>query len=175
MVKLFLVGFSYTAYLMLNMFLLLDLVLVIRNPFGSKEKRVKLYYAVSYLVSFGMALFFTYTNVISAILQLILSFTYLIAAIVSIIFCFMRLKSTALSQEVKVLIYRRYIYWIVVFLISNIYLIFLNLEIVITGDEERGKGIKILKDSHAGEILAFFTEAQGLFIIFHAIVEPKIF
>jgi len=47
---------------MLNMFLCLDLVLVIRNPFGSKVKRTKFYYLISYLTSFFMALLFGLTD-----------------------------------------------------------------------------------------------------------------
>ena len=142
------------------MFLCLDLVLVIRNPFGSKEKRANFYYIVSYLVSFGMALFFTYTVTISAYLQLCLMFAYLIAALSSIIFCFVRLKSTGLSQEVKVLIYRRHIYWIVSFLVSNTFLIFLSLIIIIKGTGTLHKlDLKILDNSVALQIFAFFTEA----------------
>lgn len=95
--KLAIQGFSYTAYLMLNMFICLDLFLVIRNPFGSKTKRMEFYYLVSYSVSFIMALFFAYFDTAASYMQVILMFTYILAAFSSLIFCFRRLNSTGLS------------------------------------------------------------------------------
>ena len=60
--KLVIQGFSYMSYLMLNLFLCVDLVLIIRNPFGSKERRVKFYYITSYSVGFFTAILFLTTD-----------------------------------------------------------------------------------------------------------------
>ena len=56
---------------------------------------------------------------------------YLSMAIFSIVYCFYRLRSTGLSTEVKSLIYRRHIYWIITFVIANIYLMVLNFSVVL--------------------------------------------
>lgn len=49
--KLVVQGFSYGTYLMFNLCLCVDLVLLIRNPFGSKQNRLRAYNIISY--SFG--------------------------------------------------------------------------------------------------------------------------
>jgi len=153
------------------MFLCLDLVLVIRDPFGSKVRRTNIYYSVSYLISAIMAFLFAMTNSVASYIQLILMFTYLGLSLSSILYCVSRLSSTGLSDEIKALIYRRHIYWIVSFLIANAYLIFLNL-IVVLDSTNSNYTFSLLNDNLAMEIFAFFTNGQGFFIVFHVLVEP---
>ena len=153
------------------MFLCLDLVLVIRNPFGSKVKRAKFYYLISYSISAIMALLFGLTDSVASYIQLILMFTYLFIAISSILYCVRRLSSTGLSDEIKALIYRRHIYWIVSFIVANTYLIFLNLVVVLVS-ANRTFHINLIDDNRALKFFAFFTNGQGFFIVFHVLVEP---
>jgi len=120
---------------MLNLFLCIDLVLVIRNPFGSKEKRVKFYYFVSYSTGFLISLLFVTTDAVGSFFQLVVMFAYLITAFLSIFFCLKRLNSTALSKEIKVLIYRRHIYWILSFVLANCFLFYLNVLVLIESDD----------------------------------------
>lgn len=65
--KLVLQGFSYGTYLMFNLCLCVDLVLLIRNPFGSKQNRLRAYNIISY--SFGTinALLFLTTADVSSV------------------------------------------------------------------------------------------------------------
>lgn len=113
-------------YLLLNICLCLDLILVIRAPFKSKDKRVNIYYAICFLFSLGYALFFEYTSFASSLYQLIVICSYFIIAPISIVYCTIRLNRSGLSKEAKVLIYSRHVYWIVVFLLTNAYIIFEN-------------------------------------------------
>ena len=127
------------SYLMLNLFLCVDLVLIIRNPFGSKEKRVKFYYISSYSVGLFTAMLFVYSNVAASFFQLLVMFVYLVVAFTSIFFCIRRLKSTGLSNDIKALIYRRHIYWIVSFILTNAFIIYLNLMVIMVGFNNNDK------------------------------------
>ena len=121
-----------------------------------------------------MALLFGLTNSVASYIQLILMFTYLVIAISSILFCVKRLSSTGLSDEIKALIYRRHIYWIVSFIVANTYLIFLNL-VVILQSANRNFHIQLVSDNRALKFFAFFTNGQGFFIVFHVLVEPQFY
>lgn len=91
-------AFAYMAYLMLDLFICLDLILIIRNPFGSKENRVTKYLIISYSFALFNAAVFIKTNAIGSIFQLCVEIVYLIVAIFSIFFCFYRLYYSGLSK-----------------------------------------------------------------------------
>jgi uncharacterized membrane protein YhaH (DUF805 family) len=146
------------TYLMLNMFICLDLVLIIRNPFGSKDKRIKFYYLASYSMGIISALLFGSTDAIGSFFQVIVMFTYLGAAVASIFFCFRRLRSTGLSNEIKTLIYRRHIYWIVSFVLANAFLIYLNVMVLVVGlNQDNSFNNFINPDSIPTRIFRFLT------------------
>ena len=174
--KLVIQGFSYMSYLMLNLFLCVDLVLIIRNPFGSKERRVKFYYITSYSVGFFTAILFLTTDAAASFFQLLIMFIYLALAVLSIFFCIRRLKSTGLSNEIKALIYRRHIYWIVSFILANAFLIYLNLMVIMVGINKTDKYSGLLRaESWPASIFRFLANGQGFFIIIHMAVEPEFY
>lgn len=113
-------------YLLLNICLCLDLILVIRAPFKSKEKRVNFYYTASFILSLAYAMFFEYTSFASATYQLLVIFSYFIIAPSSIVYCIIRLNRSGLSKESRALIYTRHVYWIVGFLLTNAFIIYEN-------------------------------------------------
>ena len=174
--KLFLQGFSYMSYLMLNIFLCVDLVLIIRNPFGSKEKRVKFYFITSHLVAIFAAILFLTTDAAASIFQLIMMFVYLFGAAMSIVYCFRRLRSTGLSHEVRTLVYRRHIYWIASFILTNAFLIYLNFMVILVGINQTDKYNDLLRaDTAPTRFFRFLTNGQGFFIIVHMAVEPEFY
>jgi len=113
-------------YLLLNICLCLDLILVIRAPFKSKDKRLSIYYGISFMLSLGYAIFFEYTTFASSTYELIVIFSYFIIAPSSIVYCIIRLNRSGLSKEARLLIYSRHVFWIVGFLLTNAYIIYEN-------------------------------------------------
>lgn len=91
------------AYLLLNIFLCLDITLMIKGPFGSKEKRVKLYYTFTIIASilFGFVVMFdiktSHTRNISATIMLAVILLYIGISIYSGLFCLIRLRNSGLS------------------------------------------------------------------------------
>lgn len=84
---------------MLNFFLCVDLIKIIRNPFGSKENRVTKYLIYSIVIGLLNAGTFLKTNSGGSIFQLLIMVIYLLAAIWSLIFCTYRLFYSGLSKE----------------------------------------------------------------------------
>ena len=54
-------------YLMLDLFLCVDLIKIIKNPFGSKENRVSRYIVYSLLIGLVNAVIFMKTNALGSI------------------------------------------------------------------------------------------------------------
>ena len=117
-------------YLMLDLFLCLDLIKIIKNPFGSKEKRVSRYLIYSLLIGLFNAVIFMKTNALGSIFQVTVMAIYIIAAVWSIVFCVIRLINSGLSKEAQLLIRRRHLFWIVTFISTNGYLMYLNVLVI---------------------------------------------
>ena len=86
-------------YLMLDTFLCFDLISIIRNPFGSKEKRVSKYIIISLSMGLINAAIFMKTNALGSIFQVSVMAFYLVVSGWSIIFCAYRLYYSGLSKQ----------------------------------------------------------------------------
>jgi len=117
--------------ILLNICLSIDLVLVVRNPFSSHEKRTSWYVVLS-----------VFCGVLTAILKVIssrkqafrdgLAFleifefgTLIILAVVSILIAGYRLLQPGVKREIRSLIIKRHILYICVFLVCNMYVVLL--------------------------------------------------
>ena len=85
------------AYLLLNIFLCLDITFMIKGPFGSKEKRLKFYYAFTTIASIlhGTLVFINIKSRAfrnnSALVLFAVTLTYVGVSIYSGVFCLFRL------------------------------------------------------------------------------------
>jgi len=55
---------------------------------------------------------------------------YIIVAIWSILFCAYRLLYSGLSKEAKRLVMKRHVFWILSFILTNSYLMYLNVQVI---------------------------------------------
>ena len=94
---------SYMAYLLLNIILCIDITLMIKGPFGSKEKRIKLYYTFTMIASvlFGVVVIFdiktSNARNFSATIMFAVILVYIGISIYSGLFCLIRLRNSGLS------------------------------------------------------------------------------
>ena len=96
--KVFLQGFSYSMYIILNICICFDLVKSIRDPFSQTEKRERFYILISYTVSFFCAILFTVLDKAGSYIYLIFLITFLLVSSGSLIFCWIRLRNSSLSK-----------------------------------------------------------------------------
>ena len=114
--------------LMLNIFLCLDLILVITNPFNGMEKRLKFYLIFSAIPSllwsfisinaFGWGDVYFYIGRYAAIGSI--GFFWMIA-IISIFYGLIKLCRPGISYEIRSIVLKRHILTICVYILCNIY------------------------------------------------------
>lgn len=85
-------------YLMMDIFICFDLISIIRNPFGSKEKRVTKYIIISLVMGLINSVIFMKTNALGSIFQVSVMAVYLMVSSWSILFCAYRLYYSGLSK-----------------------------------------------------------------------------
>jgi|LauGreDrversion4_2_1035121.scaffolds.fasta_scaffold469630_1 hypothetical protein len=91
------------AYLLLNIFLCLDITFMIKGPFGSKEKRTKFYYAFTTIamITHGVLIYTDITDnsfrPTSARATFVVTLIYVGVSVYSGIFCLLRLLKSGLS------------------------------------------------------------------------------
>lgn len=142
-------GLSYFWYISLNIFLALDLTYEIRAPLQSKEKRIKIYYCISFVIALAPAIaefremherkskdtadqgsdILGYS--IRCALCLSLLTLYFFVSICSLIYCAIRIRNSSLSSLSRKLILIRHCYWVLVVYLSNAYVFYFNLYIVV--------------------------------------------
>ena len=164
--------------LCLNTALCLELIFLVRYPFERKEKRSRVYYIVSILVSIiisTIAILFPPTNFwIHLVNGLILGLTaiYILTFIASLIYCCKKLYGAGISKEVRRQILWRHVLTCLVFMICNTYLtmtpIIQNLPAWLNNYDKtlNTPGIMILK---------FLFASQGLLIPVLRLSEPYFF
>lgn len=117
----------------LNACLAIDLILMIRNPFLSKEKRMSVFLWSSITLSITIGSATTITSdyeklqerfvpdwwVMGSIYVFILA--YFIISIFSIVYAFKRLRKPGISKEVQSLVLKRHIISIIGFILSQLY------------------------------------------------------
>jgi hypothetical protein len=139
------VGVSYYVYISLNIFLAIDLTYELKSPLSSKGKRIKMYYLATILLALvpaiielkvislakmpGADLLKAYST--RSIMTLLLLTFYLVVSLGSLVYSVIRIKNSGLSTAHKKLILVRHLYWILVVSLSNAYLFFLNMYIVV--------------------------------------------
>ena len=117
-------------YLMLDTFLCFDLISIIRNPFGSKEKRVSKYVIISLFMGLVNAIIFMQTNALGSIFLVSVMGFYLIISSWSVLFCAYRLYYSGLSKQARSLVLKRHVFWIFSFTLTNSYLMYLNVLVI---------------------------------------------
>jgi len=120
------------AYLLLNIFLCLDITFMIKGPFGSKEKRVKFYYTFTIITSIlhgALVYIDIHSRKIrntSATVMLVVTLIYIGVSVYSGVFCLFRLLKSGLSKSTRQLIIQRHWFWICVFILSNAFFLYCN-------------------------------------------------
>ena len=113
-----------------NVCICVDLILMIKHPFASKSKRIARYYIFTFIVGFIAVVensrrydilvsdqsFLTYS-------QVIIFLTFCIMGIFSSLFALNRLCKPGVSREVRILILKRHISYILAFFACNLYLL----------------------------------------------------
>jgi hypothetical protein len=123
----FLSVFLLNAMLMLNIFLAVDLVYMIKYPFRPKSS--KGYLAISSVISviaaslnwLGYHNDYRYREGWLSLWLMFVSLVYLITAAGSILYASRKLRKPGISQEVREIVFRRHVIQIIVFIFSYLY------------------------------------------------------
>lgn len=162
-------------YLMLDLFLCFDLISIIRNPFGSKERRVSLYVVISLLVGLVNAIIFMKTNALGSIFLVSVMGCYLIVSTWSVLFCAYRLYYSGLSKQARSLVLKRHVFWIFSFILTNSYLMYLNVLVIYVQFTNTDLAVFTRSAQHDDKIgikYSYFYDGQGILILLHMFVEP---
>jgi len=135
-------------YLVLNICLCYDLISVIKDPFASKEKRVTRYIIISLFLGSVNGILFMNTNEGGSIFFAVVMSIYCIVAAWSIIFCAYRLYYSGLSKQTRRLVLTRHVFWILSFLVTNVYILYLNILVILFdfGDSDKVRDRVIHQD-----------------------------
>ena len=123
----FLAAYHVEAGLILNICLCVDLILMVRYPFESKDGRVNKYLIVSFILALIPGYFMssgdTFVGVrigfgISFALRIIFALTF----ILSIVYTCKKLSGNGFSKEVRKLVLQRHIITVLLYIITNLYL-----------------------------------------------------
>lgn len=115
--------------LQLNIVLCLDLVLMIKYPFVNKKSRMKYYLLGSFVVAFFFGLMNVnylnseYTSRWPSILFIIWFVIFILLACYSTVYAACKIMRPGISAQVRSLILKRHILTIVVYMITNIYIL----------------------------------------------------
>ncbi len=90
-------SFSYFFYLTCNTFLCLDLYLMLKEPFKSKESRMKWYYLISICVGLASVIFIRINQQFYSFFSILIMGTYLISSLYVTCYTIRRLKRSGLS------------------------------------------------------------------------------
>lgn len=112
-------SFSYFFYLTCNIFLLLDLYFMLKEPFKSKESRLKWYYLISFIIGSLSVYLLHFSTYVYPYFSIIIMCSYLFSVLFVTCYSIIRIRKSCLSNEVKNVIWRKHFYWIFVFVFSN--------------------------------------------------------
>lgn len=126
-----LANFFLLASAGLNICLCLDLILMIRNPFSPKEKRVPWYYVITFVIAASQAWAWSHSkrgddSLIHyyAVWSLELTVIFLVAVyIVSIVYACRKLRGPGISKVIREQIMKRHVLTIGFFIFANVYVI----------------------------------------------------
>lgn len=114
--------------LLLNAFICVDLILMVRYPFDSKEGRINKYVGFSFLLAFIPAYLLAFHQLEFNQLKAgsIIWFSYIcslgLAFICSVVYTWKKLSGPGFSKEARGMILRRHIVTSLVYILTNFYL-----------------------------------------------------
>lgn len=110
--------------LYLNLFLCIDLCLILRDPFGSKEKRERRYLIAACLIA-GLTLLANLgsgNNYVINCIEAAGFFVFTASAIFTTVYAGYHLLKPGVSKAVRKLIFARHIFYIWFYFLSNLYI-----------------------------------------------------
>ena len=168
----FLKSFFWTASMVFNICICFDLILMIKHPFDSKAKRIVKYHISSYTIGIIAGLekvFFPEALGGQSYLgwtQLISFICFMIMGLFSSFWACSKLSKPGISREVRMLVLKRHVSYIICYFLCNLYLMMQGIQ-KLNESSTRGKWW-----INASEI-AYFS--QGLIIPAIRSVEPYFF
>ena len=114
--------------LLLNAFICVDLILMVRYPFDSKDGRIKKYVGLAFLLALIPACLLTFKSLDIGKLKAvsIAWHTYIVALMLafisSVVYTWKKLSGPGFSKEARTLILRRHIVTSLVYILTNFYL-----------------------------------------------------
>ena len=115
-----------------NICICVDLILMIKHPFVSKSKRITRYHIVSYTYAllttlekfyFEQAEYKVLFGDYLSIMQILAYVGFLVMGISSSVFAVVRLCKPGVSRELRVLILKRHVSYIICYALCNLYLL----------------------------------------------------
>lgn len=101
-----------------------ELVAMIKRPFHDPQIRTRQYFAISFILSLIVVAITRGTrNDAGYYWYLIEFFIYVVSGTFSIVFAFKRLSSSGISQYVRSLVLKRHILYLVLFTLTNLYIV----------------------------------------------------
>ena len=200
---LFMNSFLWSSSLVLNICLCIDLVKTVKYPFSMKDSRLRKYLIISFasgLLS-GFERFYSIEYIkghgeeddiqrlvsilVTCLSELALFAIFSVAGIFSCVYAYLRLNKPGVSQEVRQLILRRHITYIIFYMFCNLFFmgseyLYIRKNNSSNNYEADGKWFANLKEEnpvsywviYAFEILFY---GQGLFIPLTRLSEPYFF
>ena len=173
----FLKSFFWTASMVFNICICFDLILMIKHPFDSKAKRIVKYHISSYTIGIIAGLekvFFPEALGGQSYLgwtQLISFICFMIMGLFSSFWACSKLSKPGISREVRMLVLKRHVSYIICYFLCNLYLLIQGIQLY-----EKNKLKKSIKTGETWiniSEIAYFS--QGLIIPAIRAVEPYFF
>jgi len=111
-----------------------------------------------------------YTRNLFSFVSAFITITYVFVAIFCTVYCFYRLQKSGLAKEVKMMIWRRHIFWTAVFFITNLFPFYANL---CSALDRINNTTRLRFDTPVTKSLFWIYAAQGLTVFIHACIVPE--
>lgn len=165
--------FFWTASMVFNVCICADLVLMIKHPFANKNKRILKYHIWVYSIGLLAALeklVTNYKNSYLSVVQIAAFVAFMLMGLFSSAFAFSRLCKPGVSQEVRQLILKRHVAYILFYFTCNIYLLIQQIQYVFISNG--GTASRATWWANVTEILYF---SQGILVPSLRLFEPFFF
>lgn len=153
--------FFWMMSILLNTVICYDLVFILYNPFTSPKVNVVVSLAISICISVAVATQGQWDlanngYIIVTLYETMAYFVFFIFAVTSVVYAWCRMRGTLFSGEVKSLILKRHIAYIVAYLMLNLFLLFvatLNIVMHIRGSSRDANYITVQCDKIYARVL----------------------
>ena len=163
----------------LNTILCVDMVLMIRYPFESKESRLPKYMAYSVLIPLIPSILFLNRGehgIFEVVTWITVTFMclFLFCFLLSVIYTCRKLNGPGMSKQVRQLVMKRHIITLVAYIIAYYYLISFQIIFAFADDEKRQE---MFTGSHFWlyKVLKLITACNGFYIPILRFSEPAFF